>query len=67
VPSLTHTNQVMKGSVLEPSPKLKREWSAQDVRAKVLALRMVALQVTSPNPVCMGTVVFVCHPHVERL
>lgn len=35
---------VMKGSILEPSPKLKREWSAQDVRAKVLALRMVALQ-----------------------
>jgi hypothetical protein len=40
-----HTLQVLKGSVIEPSNKLKREWESKDLRVKVLALRMVMLQV----------------------
>jgi hypothetical protein len=35
---------VLKGSVIEPSNKLKREWESKDLRVKVLALRMVMLQ-----------------------
>ena len=37
--------QVVKGSLIDPSSKLKREWQSQDLRVKVLALRMVMLQV----------------------
>lgn len=35
---------VVKGSLIDPASKLKREWQSQDLRVKVLALRMVMLQ-----------------------